>query len=102
MKNINDKLDSYIFETLNVKFSPDYSKATSNLENSEEDNENYLATYFPRSFFESYKIFNNIFSNQLIYNKFDEKENIVIVDILPFYRCRRMVNLLYTTYTVVG
>lgn len=81
MKNINDKLDSYIFETLNVKFSPDYSKATSNLENSEEDNENYLATYFPRSFFESYKIFNNIFSNQLIYNKFDEKENIVIVDI---------------------
>lgn len=81
MKTINNKLDKYIFSTLNFNFSPDYSKAKSNLENSKEDNENYLATYFPRSFFESYKIFSNIFSNQKIYSKFNEQEKIVIVDI---------------------
>ena len=81
MKTINNKLDKYIFETLNVTFSPDYNKAKSNLENSKKDNENYLATYFPRSFFESYKVFSNIFSNQSIYDKFNEQEKIVVVDI---------------------
>lgn len=74
-------LDQYIFNKLNAKYAPDFEKFNKNLEHNKEDVLEYLGTYFPRSFSESYLIFENIFENQTIYDFYREKEDINILDI---------------------
>lgn len=74
-------LDKYIFNKLKANFAPDYTKFNKNLNHSKEDVLIYLGTYFPRSFAETYSIFNNILQNEIIEKSIQEKEEINILDI---------------------
>ena len=57
-------LDDYIFNCLNAEYSPDYSKFDCNLKLKKSDILKYLGTYFPRSYSESFCIFDNLFYNK--------------------------------------
>lgn len=81
MLNINPELERIIFEEMGAKYLPQPESATSNLENTESDNLKYLGTYFPRSFVESFHIYDNIFNNQLIFDSLNSKSKIRILDI---------------------
>lgn len=74
-------LDTYIFDKLGANFAPDYTKFNKNLNHNKEDVLIYLGTYFPRSFAETYSIFNNILQNEIIEKSIQEKEEINILDI---------------------
>jgi hypothetical protein len=56
-------LDDYIFMQLHAEYSPDFKRFDYNLNLNSEDNLKYLGTYFPRSYAESFCIFDNIFQN---------------------------------------
>lgn len=81
MISINAKLEKYIFEEMGAYYCADPEGAGTNLNNDEDNNKQYLGTYFPRSFVESYKIYDNIFSNDDIFNSFNKRDNIGILDI---------------------
>lgn len=55
-------LDDYIFKGIGAKNTPNFHKAQYNMEANEAESIQYLGTYFPRSFIESYSIFENLFS----------------------------------------
>lgn len=55
-------IDDYIYRGVGAHNSPDFYKAQYNLDADNDDAINYLGTYFPRSFIESYCIFENLFS----------------------------------------
>ena len=61
MLNINRPLYDYIIKNLGAYWQPHQEQVELNLNNSCEDNQWYLGTYFPRSFKESYTIFNDIY-----------------------------------------
>ena len=52
-------LDDYIFKTLKAQYSPNHERFDFNLDLSESDILKYLGTYFPRSYGESFCIFDN-------------------------------------------
>jgi SAM-dependent methyltransferase len=56
-------LDKLIFNQLNAEYAPDFQRFEYNLDLTEEENLKYLGTYFPRSYAESFCIFDNIFQN---------------------------------------
>lgn len=56
-------LDNFIFNQLNAEYAPDFQRFDYNLDLTEEENKKYLGTYFPRSYAESFCIFDNIFQN---------------------------------------
>jgi 2-polyprenyl-3-methyl-5-hydroxy-6-metoxy-1,4-benzoquinol methylase len=74
-------LDNYIFEKLKASFAPDYKKFNKNLRLNKEDVLIYLGTYFPRSFTETYSVFNNILQNEIIKKSIIGKNEINILDI---------------------
>lgn len=74
-------IDQYIFNKLGAKYAPDFEKFNKNLEHNKEEVLEYLGTYFPRSFAESYLIFKNIFANQTIFDFFQSQEDVNILDI---------------------
>lgn len=74
-------LDELIFNKLNAKYEPDYTKFNKNLHLNQNENLIYLGTYFPRSYAESYLIFNNLFNNNIIKNTYLDKQEINILDI---------------------
>lgn len=51
-----DWLDKYLFETIQARFHPVYSNMTV-IDWNKEQIRDYLGTYFPRSYVESYTIF---------------------------------------------
>ena len=53
-------LDNLIFNELNAKYCPSFSSMT-NIDDDKEKTLNYLGTYFPRSYAESYTIFTDYF-----------------------------------------
>lgn len=53
-------LDDYIFNELGARYQPSYADMT-NIHDDKEKTLNYLGTYFPRSYVESYCIFNDYF-----------------------------------------
>lgn len=57
-------LDKFIYKKLNAVYSPDYIRYQNNLDLNEEEIREYLGTYFPRSYAESFCIFDNIFQFQ--------------------------------------
>lgn len=81
MQHINIELHNYIYNEMEVENDPNYTEVRSNLKNGEEENLNYIGTYFPRSFKESYQIYKDIFSDEDIFNEFNKKHNIDILDI---------------------
>ena len=74
-------LDKYIFENLQAKYEPDFEKFDYNLEHSTEELLIYLGTYFPRSFAESFCIFDDIFSNINFNKEVVSKNELNILDI---------------------
>jgi len=81
MLNINPRLERYIFDELGAVYQINPENVAHNLANDEEDNLNYLGTYFPRSFVEAYNIYTNLFNNEFINRAFQKKEIINILDI---------------------
>lgn len=57
-------LDKYIFESLDAKYSPEHTKYDYNLDLSKDEVEIYLGTYFPRSYSESFCIYDNLLKNE--------------------------------------
>ncbi|MDR1532909.1 MAG: hypothetical protein LBS62_12170 [Clostridiales bacterium] len=80
MFHINRELYNYIFNELGARYEQMTRTVEFNLYNDREKNLKYLGTYFPRSFVESYKIFNNVFECFKTYH-FDFDETINILDI---------------------
>ncbi len=66
---------------MKAKFAPNFTKFDKNLNLQREDVLIYLGTYFPRSFAETYSIFNNIFQNEVINKTKSNKTEINILDI---------------------
>lgn len=56
-------LDDFIFKTLHAEYAPNHERFDYNLDLSETDIRKYLGTYFPRSYAESFCIFDNLFRN---------------------------------------
>ncbi|MBE9468342.1 MAG: hypothetical protein IMY72_08490 [Bacteroidetes bacterium] len=74
-------IDDYIFNKLNASFAPNFKKFNKNLNHKKGDVLIYIGTYFPRSFAETYSIFNNIIQNEIIEKSYQEQEEINILDI---------------------
>lgn len=81
MITINEKLYNYLYNEMGATYSKDPKGVGLNVDNSEEENLNYLGTYFPRSFVESYRIYDNIFSNEDVFEMFNKNKIIKILDI---------------------
>ena len=73
-------LDNYIFNTCQATCQKD-NTVSSNKNNSHKKNLNYLGTYFPRSFAESYCICENILSCKAINSKFHEKKSLKVLSV---------------------
>ncbi|WP_280766870.1 class I SAM-dependent methyltransferase [Parabacteroides sp. PFB2-10] len=75
-----DWLDSYIFKELGGIYSPDYIRYEYNLDLSKEEVKTYLGTYFPRSYAESFCIFDNLLSNGNYFSEIQLKRELSILD----------------------
>lgn len=73
-------LDSFIFDELEAIYEPDFKRFEYNLDLSKSEVKTYLGTYFPRSYAESYCIFENLFSNENFYSVINLKKEISILD----------------------
>ena len=74
-------LDKYIFESFGAEYSPEYTRYEYNLDLSKEEVKIYLGTYFPRSYSESFCIYDNLLKNEN-YNQIIGSHNIIkILDI---------------------
>ncbi|MFW5871629.1 MAG: hypothetical protein ACOCUT_00835 [bacterium] len=56
-------IDDFIFNQLNAIYAPDFQRFEYNLDLTSEEIRKYLGTYFPRSYAESFCIFDNLFQN---------------------------------------
>lgn len=74
-------LDKYIYENLQAKYQPDFEKFDYNLEHSTKELLIYIGTYFPRSFAESFCIFDDVFSNRTYNIEVSTKDELNILDI---------------------
>lgn len=74
-------LDNYIFNNLHAEYAPDFQKFEYNLKLQHEDNQKYLGTYFPRSYAETFCIFENIFCNEFIKTKYSTQTEVNILSI---------------------
>lgn len=81
MKSINESLFNYLYESLGARYYQNTRKAELNLENSDNDNLEYLGTYFPRSFTEAHEMYINIFEDFHAYQSLDSKKEITILDL---------------------
>lgn len=61
-------LDNFIYNDLGAEYAPNFQKFEYNLDLTKEENLKYLGTYFPRSYAESFCIFDNIFQNKVYKN----------------------------------
>lgn len=73
-------LQQRIFKIHDAKYAPDHERYEKNLDLSDDELKVYLGTYFPRSYGESFCIFDNIFNNKQ-YSDLATKEEINILDI---------------------
>lgn len=78
--SLPDWLDSFLFDELGATYAPDYVRYVYNLDLSKEEVKTYLGTYFPRSYTESFCIFDNLFSNSKYNQIMQEKSEISILD----------------------
>lgn len=74
-------LDNYIFGTLKAQYAPDFQRFEYNLNLSHEENLKYLGTYFPRSYAETFCIFDNIFANDVIKTKYALIDEVSILSV---------------------
>lgn len=74
-------LDDFIFNKLNAIYAPNFQRFDYNLDLTEEEILKYLGTYFPRSYAESFCIFDNIFQNLAYHQIISTKTNLNILSI---------------------
>jgi len=74
-------LDNFIFDHLNAEHAPDFQRFGYNLDLNEDENLKYLGTYFPRSYAESFCIFDNIFQNEQYQKIISQKKCLNILSI---------------------
>lgn len=74
-------LDDYIFDDLKAEYCPDFKRFEYNLDLTENENLKYLGTYFPRSYAESFCIFDNIFQNKQYRKNISQQESLNILSI---------------------
>ena len=74
-------LDDFIFDQLNAEYSPDFKKFDYNLDLTKEENLKYLGTYFPRSYSESFCIFDNILQNANYQDALSENKSLNILSV---------------------
>lgn len=74
-------LDNFLFNYLKAEYAPDFQRFGYNLDLNEEENLKYLGTYFPRSYAESFCIFDNIFQNKQYQKILSQKECLGILSI---------------------
>jgi len=74
-------LDSFLFNHLKAEYAPDFQRFGYNLDLNEEENLKYLGTYFPRSYAESFCIFDNIFQNKQYQKNISQKGHLHILSI---------------------
>lgn len=74
-------LDNFIYRNLNAEYAPDFKKFEYNLNLAHKDNQRYLGTYFPRSYAETFCIFDNLFCNEVIKSKFLDLTEISILSV---------------------
>ena len=73
-------LDDFIYNDLEAIYKPDFIKFEYNLNLNKKDLRTYLGTYFPRSFVETYSLFEDLFSNTNILQLWKVKDSISIMD----------------------
>ena len=74
-------LDNFIFTHLKAEYAPDFQRFEYNLDLNKDENKKYLGTYFPRSYAESFCIFDNIFQNRQYHEALSQKESLSILSI---------------------
>lgn len=74
-------LDHFIFEELKGRWDADHEKFESNLLSSQDDNLVYLGTYFPRSYADTFCIFDNLFSVDSCHSSLEQKDSLKILSI---------------------
>lgn len=78
-KELPDWLYEHIFDKLGARERPDHYEFKLNLDSSSEKNNDYLGTYFPRSFAESFCIHHNLFSYKPYYESLKNKDSLRIL-----------------------
>jgi len=73
-------LQQRIFEIHDAKYAPDYERYEKTLDLTNDELKIYLGTYFPRSYGESFCVFDNIFNNKQ-YSDLATNDEISILDI---------------------
>ena len=73
-------LDLALFNNLGAIYSPDYKKYEYNLDTDSEDIKVYLGTYFPRSYAESFCIFDDLFKSRQYLEVLKQLPEINILD----------------------
>ena len=74
-------LDHLIFEELKGRWDADHERFEFNLQSSEDDSLVYLGTYFPRSYADSFCIFDNLFSVDSCHSSLEQKESLRILSV---------------------
>lgn len=74
-------LDQFIFNKLGAIYAPNFQRFDYNLDLNTDEVLKYLGTYFPRSYSESFCIFDNIFQNTDYYKSIIKKEQIDILSV---------------------
>jgi len=74
-------IDDFIFNRLGAEYAPDFQRFEYNLNLTKEENLKYLGTYFPRSYAESFCIFDNIFQNKQYQDILLQKDAINILSV---------------------
>jgi hypothetical protein len=74
-------LEKFTFEHLGAIYRPDFRKFAYNLELTDEDLRVYLGTYFPRSYAETFCIYDNLFKSATIHDAYSCKNDLSILDV---------------------
>lgn len=74
-------LDKFIFESIGARWDADFHKFEHNLGSTLDDNLVYLGTYFPRSYAESFCIFDNLFTNRAIEQRLNKVNSVNILSL---------------------
>lgn len=76
-----DYIDDFIFNKLNAIYAPDFQRFEYNLDLTGEEIRKYLGTYFPRSYAESFCIFDNLFQNKGYHKKISDYKKLNILSV---------------------
>ena len=79
--NLPEYIDRYIFDALKATYAPNYTTFSDNLGHTKQNVLVYLGSYFPRSYAESFCIFNNMLQNPILLTALQKKSELSILSI---------------------